>query len=277
MGERIRRYACLALATIAIGIVQIAAPMQTAAQAGQRQVLSAIQVSPNETAGHFYHRSITFLVNDRKTTIEDFYLARSRASQLRVFDLVSLQGTPVARTYGLAEAARALHPFILIDAGSAGTVAGIPKSIGLISAGGRVVFPLSNPKLYGTGIVCISQNGAVSIIWASNYKESLCWNAVQSGPLVINPGGAIGINPRTLREPSYHFSVFVLDRDGVTHLMWTSAAHLYDVAMFLHQGKGVFAAINLGTDGGIIANDPPVVISFGEGDKPVAASIGLTP
>lgn len=229
-----------------------------------------------QAARHFSYRSVSFSVGGRRTVLEDFALQQTQAMQLRVSDLVSLEPAPTSRTYGLAEAARALHPFILIDAGSAGTVGGIPKSIGLIVSGGRVVAPLTSTKLYGSGMVCISPVDGVRIIWANRYREGECPNAVQSGPLIIDPGGAIGISSRSLKEPSYRHSVMAVEHDGTVHLLWSSPTHLFDIALYLHQIGRFVAAINLGIDGGIIADDPPFVASFGDGDKAVSASIELT-
>jgi hypothetical protein len=98
---------------------------------------------------------------------------------------------------------------------------------------------------------------------------------MQSGPIVVEPGGKPGINKAELNRPVLSRTLIVLDRVGSVHFLMTSPAHLYDVQNFAMQTLHASSALNLGSDSGLILSQNQQRLSLGRVDAPIPAAIGV--
>ncbi|MBN1307112.1 MAG: phosphodiester glycosidase family protein [Chitinispirillaceae bacterium] len=124
---------------------------------------------------------------------------------------------------------------------------------GLIVTNGRLLNPLTDYG--GTGIFCIKE-GMPQIVWA---KESInpagCTLALQCGPVIVEPGGVMGVYDNSYRRLS-RSAIGLADGKVVLAIVsgkGGSGLSLYEFAEFLRRkreegGIGCDAALNL--DGG---------------------------
>jgi uncharacterized protein YigE (DUF2233 family) len=218
-------------------------------------------------------RTATWSASSGPVTIQDLSL-RPGTARLRVIDIVRLpvEGNSY-RTYTLREAESATKAILLVPAGASATLS-MPAALGLVRTNGFATTPLSN-SAFATGVFCVAQSGALSIIRAGNRAVANCRDAVQSGPIIIEPDGKPGIHKTELNYPVLTRTVVVLNKAGEVHFLVTSPAHLYDVQNFAMQALGGTAALNLGSDSGLILNEGDKQLSLGRVDAPIPAAIGV--
>lgn len=118
---------------------------------------------------------------------------------------------------------------------------------GLLVSGTQEISPFSNKT--GLSGVFFVRNNKASIIWAKDHQSgSSPQFAVQSGPLIIEPGGKRGI--RSKEGALYRRTILAVDKNGKLHIIIIKTpASLYACQeLLLNKIQNVDAAINL--DGG---------------------------
>jgi uncharacterized protein YigE (DUF2233 family) len=171
--------------------------------------------------------------------------------------------------------------------------------LGLLVVDGKVYSKLSKEKLKGrsgsstgevgrlrwSGVLCqLSKGGKWQIIFAANYLPGSCWQALQAGPFLVEPGSLSGIaqgEPES-QQPSRR-TVVCLTGDG--RMVWVvtrDQTHLLPLADWLRRpnaeaGVGCREALNLsgGTSSGLaIRSGKGVEPRFiGEGSFPLPSAI----
>jgi uncharacterized protein YigE (DUF2233 family) len=132
---------------------------------------------------------------------------------------------------------------------------------GLLIRDGRQVRPLGQEGVL-SGVVALDAEGQLQLMPRESALDGV-QNAVQAGPFLIDPGGAVGVNVRAAVAPR---TVVALDDHGRLLLLATGPLTLHQVATLLHdhpQALGmerVERALNL--DGGpstglsVVLEDP---------------------
>ncbi len=119
---------------------------------------------------------------------------------------------------------------------------GLPS--GLVRSGGKTL-----AKLWGggSGALMLFRDGA-AIIYKKNYpKEPEPDDALQAGPVLVDPGGLPGIRNRSGKADIRSFAAVTKNRALILGAT-TGLVDLYDLAEFLRLSIGVDSALNL--DGG---------------------------
>ena len=200
---------------------------------------------------------------------------RLNIANLRVVDIIGLamEGSG-PRKYTLNEAEVATKAILLVPAGAAKATS-TPAPIGLVRINGVTVTPLGT-STFATGIFCISKAGIPSIIKVGDPAVVACKDAVQSGPIIINPDGSQNIPKTELQNQALVHTIVVLNKNGEAHFLTTSApAHLYDLQNFAVQTLGGTAALNLSANSGLILNERNQHLNLGSIDKPEPTAIGV--
>jgi uncharacterized protein YigE (DUF2233 family) len=165
-----------------------------------------------------------------------------------VIDVVSGIRTPADRyrAYSLREVIAATRPSFAVT-GAEGISSTIPSPLGLIIDSGKTISPLDRSSEFATGVFCIRVDGTADIVSRDAYKPKQCAQAIQSGPVLIDGTGKIGIGPGEVQKKLHERLVIGIDRQRSLHVISTSPAHLYDLAQFMITSIKITKALNLGT------------------------------
>jgi hypothetical protein len=139
-------------------------------------------------------------------------------------------------------------------------------------------------KFRWSGILCQSRDGNTwDIIPASRYQPGLCKQAIQAGPVPVEPNFVLGISQdEANRERPYRRTVVCLSQSTIMKIVLVpEQTHLFPLAQWLIKpetagGPGCRAALNLSgdTSSGIAIKSPGKAISFfGEGSFPLASAL----
>jgi len=112
------------------------------------------------------------------------------------------------------------------------------------------------------------------------YRPGECDQALQSGPLIVEPNGKFGMKHHT---PAWPRTVLGLDGDGKLHVV-EARADLYALAHFLMRGTaaggpGLQSAMSLGYVGqaGLVVSIGGKTSRLGALDEPLASAIVIQP
>jgi hypothetical protein len=206
--------------------------------------------------------------------IDVFHLTinTSRVS-VRVVDMFGGIHPGGYRSYTLNELIGTLQPVIAVSGPGARSLSA-PSALGLVIDNGKTVSALDPASGFATGFLCISSSGATSIKHAASKRVDGCRQAVQSGPIVVEPKGMIGIRPTEREKPALARLIAAADEAGRLHIYAFSAAHLYDVAEYLRRSKMV-SALNIASglqNAGLSVRDGASSVKYGnlEGAVPTA-------
>jgi hypothetical protein len=134
-----------------------------------------------------------------------------------------------------------------------------------------------------SGILCENAaSGAWEILAIARYTPGSCRQALQAGPVPVQPPRIVGISPNEVKETAYVRTVLCLiDASQVRVITTHSPVNLYPLAQWLSRpevaaGLGCQSALNLSgdTSSGIViqpARGTPV--SFGEGSFPLPTAL----
>jgi uncharacterized protein YigE (DUF2233 family) len=120
---------------------------------------------------------------------------------------------------------------------------------GLLRLDGKDLNPLAAEGVL-SGIVALDEMGRLRLLPRDGALDGVR-SAIQAGPFLIDPGGALGVNPR---PAAARRSVIAMDDHGRVLLLATGPLTLHQVASLLHDQSRVFGmerierALNL--DGG---------------------------
>lgn len=225
------------------------------------------------SSGLVQARTIAWNGSSGPINISDLAVRPDTAS-LRVVDIIGLKKGSGPKKYTLTEAEVATNAILLVPAGAARATS-TPAPIGLVRVSGVTVAPIGN-STFATGIFCISGAGIPSIIKVGDPAVVACKDAVQSGPIIINPDGSLNIPDTELQNQALVHTIVVLTKSGEIHFVTTSApAHLYDLQNFASQALGGTAALNLSANSGLILSDVSHHLSLGPLNKPEPTAIGV--
>ncbi len=90
-----------------------------------------------------------------------------------------------------------------------------------------------------SGILCGSDMApSWRIVDVGEYQPRMCRNAVQSGPMLVDPSGTIGVCPlpRLDSRPVSRLAV-CLDAANVMHFVYTAPVDLFSLATWLKEGR----------------------------------------
>ena len=182
-----------------------------------------------------------------------YRFARARYS-LRVLAAPKATGSIVAEV-AVASGAVLVINGGYFDVGLDGTL----TPTGLLIVDGHEISPLRACRAC-SGVLEV-EAGRGSIVWANGYRPNVTVeSAVQTGPLLVEPGGKMGIN--TPGGPLAQRSAFCISGDDMTVVAVTSRITLYELASLLRSpapgGLACEAAINLdgGPSTGLVAGWP---------------------
>jgi uncharacterized protein YigE (DUF2233 family) len=145
---------------------------------------------------------------------------------------------------------------------------------------------LNTPTFRWPGVFCErTQTREWSIIPAAEYESGTCRQAVQAGPLLVEPGGKVGIcSTEPKRRPvPYRRSAVCIDRTGGLNLVFTEATHLFPLATWLARadqgGLNCEVALNLAGDSsaGLLFEGPKEQKAVGDGSPVVSALLVKSP
>ena len=169
--------------------------------------------------------------------------------------------------------------------------------LGLLVVDGKVYSTLSKERAKGSGssgsafgqlrwsgILCERRkDGDWDVIPAIRYEPGLCQQALQAGPVLVEPGAVVGV---ASTEPSsgapYKRTAICLTRDGKMRMVVVlEATYLFPLAQWLGKseregGLGCRVALNLSGDtssGVAIRAGGSGLTVFGEGSFPIATAL----
>ncbi len=144
---------------------------------------------------------------------------------------------------------------------------------GLVRSGGRTL-----AKLWGGGSGALLLFGdRAAIIFKKSYpKDAEPSDALQAGPLLVEPGGLPGIHSRTNKSDIRSFVAIPAGGGGLLIGATAGNVDLYDLAEFLRTRHGVGSALNLdgGPSTGFYLHHPKKTVSIEPG-WPVPNAISL--
>jgi uncharacterized protein YigE (DUF2233 family) len=202
----------------------------------------------------------------------------------KVIDTVEVLGKQKrSAIYSLKEAAKATKPVVIMNGGFSASYS-FPIPAGLLVTNGKEIKQLNTVSSVQNGVFASSQSGW-DIMHRSKYKSGKYTYALQSGPLLIEPSGVVGIDKMDVQKHKpYRRSVLGIDKSGRLMLILSDEVNLYDLALFLSQqeeagGLGCIVALNLSGDveSSIILSDSKYPGEYGNVDVQLASAIALFP
>lgn len=175
--------------------------------------------------------------------------------------------------------------WLAVNAGFSSYAVDIP--LGLLVSGGRVYSNIQREKNEGasSGILCQhGVDGQLDIVMTTDYRPNMCWQAIQAGPVLIEPDGRVAIAPEEpMRRPPYRRTVICLvDETKVKIVLTEQGTNLWPLAMWLAKpeaagGLGCREAMNLSGDASsgiaIKSSGQQDVRFFGEGSFPIPTAL----
>ncbi|MFZ5550861.1 MAG: hypothetical protein ACOZJX_19340 [Pseudomonadota bacterium] len=142
---------------------------------------------------------------------------------------------------------------VLMGGGFSGYRSDVP--VGLLVSGGRVLSPIdsSPPRVAPppgcsvaesssfrfSGLLCVrADTGAWGIVRTGDYRPGMCREAVQAGPLLVEPGGEVGICARSGAPagPAYARLAACVGPNRALHFALTSPTRLFALSDWLARG-----------------------------------------
>lgn len=182
--------------------------------------------------------------------------------------------------YSLAEVYERMRPIAIINGGFSGSLS-LPVAAGLVVENAQVITRLNKVSRLQSGILGISAN-EIKIIRREEYEENTFRFAIQSGPLIIEPNGNIGIYRSERQKEKFRRSVIALDKKDRLLLITTTDVHLFDLASFLKKaevngGLECKVALNLSgdTQSGLIITQEGSPVEIGNVNAIIPSAIGI--
>jgi uncharacterized protein YigE (DUF2233 family) len=215
----------------------------------------------------------------------NIYVVRVDATKVKIRTVYTYRTSkrfdPIQVSYSLKTLSEALKPIALINGGFTASFS-FPVPTGLLVDDGKTINNLNSKSKIQTGIFCVNQS-KISIIKVSDYRGG-CDNALQSGPIVVEAFGKVGISPSE-KEKGHKFSrsLVGIDKHGRLLLIKSNEAFLYDLAALLIKdesagGLNCIVALNLSgdTESGLYVPKLGPQGIIGNTDIPIASAIVIT-
>lgn len=89
-----------------------------------------------------------------------------------------------------------------------------------------------------SGVLCVRPDGKWQVLPAAEYQPGMCTEAVQAGPMLIEPGGVMGIceGEATAARPSHSRLVACVDAMNTLHMVLSEPTALFPLANWLRTG-----------------------------------------
>jgi uncharacterized protein YigE (DUF2233 family) len=159
------------------------------------------------------------------------------SATIQVVDVVaSVEKAFSYPAYSLRELAAMNDSLVIISGGSPGG-GSLPTPEGLLVSDGHVVAPLNRTVNFANGVFCVSAANQPTIIWKTSPTVGSCKNALQSGPLLIEPQAVRGIHEDERRLPAFTRSLVGIDRARRLYFIVTPEVHLYDLMLQLMDSE----------------------------------------
>lgn len=137
-------------------------------------------------------------------------------------------------------------------------------------------------QLRFSGVLCVRPDGNWQILPAAAYQPGMCTEAVQAGPMLIEPGGVLGIcegeAPAARVSPASRL-VACVDALNVLHMVLSEPTELFPLATWLRSGPlKCDAALNLSgaqQAGWIRLSSPQRLLASREGGTEAALASAL--
>ena len=113
-------------------------------------------------------------------------------------------------------------------------------------------------------------------MYRDHYRDGYCAEAMQSGPIIVDPDGTLGESPNKRLGAPHEYLAVGLGRDGSLHVIYATSTHLYDLEAHLISDLGIASAINLGTGSehtALFANAPGLRLMLGNMDGAIPSAI----
>lgn len=157
-----------------------------------------------------------------------------------------------------------------------------PRPVGLVKVSGLTLSAASTSKPL-TGVLCVRGTGAAEIAFyrSGGTQTAACVDALQSGPLLIEPGGKNGISTSEPADRVAQRAVICIESRGWPLFVHSSRTALYDLAGALARresgGFGCMAALNLSgeSDAGLMWRDKTGLRNAGSLDAALATALIL--
>jgi hypothetical protein len=225
--------------------------------------------APSLTGRGFTVKGAAFSARGQQVQLVDVTI--SDLKLVRVVDMFEGIKVPGYRTYAVSEVVQAVDPALVVS-GAGGPSLSLPSSLGLVIDNGRQASQLNAGSEFATGVLCIDFNDRASIDFAKGLNASRCKQGMQSGPLIINPSGTVGIRSDEVHLPTLPHIVVAIDQSAKLHVLGTSAVHLYDLANYLHDQRFV-SCLNL-TSG---LDHSAIVVHIGHAEYTYGNPLGSIP
>lgn len=267
--------------------------------------LLAFLVAPSSavSAAWTLQESREFPVGQGRTARASVLTIDTNAASLRIVSVpIELRRPPGALDISLLDLAAHLEQKKPRDSSWAAFNGGFSSSsddipLGLLVVGGKVYSQLSREqdgtslpqakseysKYRWSGVLCqAKKNGAWDIIPASRYRPGSCYQALQAGPVVVEPDGKVAVTPGEpqARRP-YSRTVICLSGSTMKIVVVGDRTHLYPLARWLGNGEakgglGCRVALNLSGDSssGLFVKEPGKAgLRLGDGSFPIPSAV----
>ena len=186
--------------------------------------------------------------------------------------------------------------WVVVNGGYSSSREDIP--VGLLVVDGKVYSRLSSakgssatlsgPSAYSTyrwsGILCQDRKGGKwDIVPAASYVNRQCYQALQAGPVLVEPGGKIGIAATEPQRSKPYSRTAVCLSDGLLKFVVVKTpTHLYPLARWLSAsersgGLGCRVALNLSgeSSSGMVQRTPSRqgLVYLGDGSFPIPSAV----
>lgn len=193
-------------------------------------------------------------------------------------DPVKIKLRVISDDSSLYDKSKAEQPLVIINGGYFKREGESVVPEGLVISDGDQASPIStNPKFSG---IFSLVSGAPKISWANQPVGAGVEQALQAGPLVVEPGGKAGIKSRA---HDYHKSpraVIATDSNDKLYFIVSSSIGLFDLqSALLRRIAGIKSALNLdgGNSAGIIINTAQLKCGKFPGERITPTAIGVFP
>jgi uncharacterized protein YigE (DUF2233 family) len=185
-------------------------------------------------------------------------------------------------TYSLRELARVVRPIAIVNGGFSSSYT-LPLPSGLLIENQRTIAVINDISKTQSGVLCIGDK-KVQILTRAEYKTVQCKDALQSGPLLVEGAGKVGVFQSEHKKlPWYRRSFIAVRQDGQVILGVAGEISLYDLALYIAAtgpkgGLGAVRALNLSGDvesGLYYSNDGTRLQTYGNMDAPIASAIAV--
>jgi hypothetical protein len=214
--------------------------------------------------------------------IRTAHLTAVRLDQSKFAVRIATNANETARGTGQILTLRAFSSDPHVVAGINGsyvTSYAFPKSVGLARAAGVTIAPYRKTKLL-SGALCVSESGILRIVAATVAPGAECFDALQSGPMLIEQGGQNGIADTEPAARVFDRSAMCIDNMSRVVFLHAEKTSLFDLAEFARAsdadgGLGCRTAINLSgdTDSGVFWRAFGTLHSVGSIDASEATAV----